>query len=456
MLITHISDCLTGRLGDGERFSGAIRIEGGKITEMGALTPRPGEEVLDATGCVVIPGLVNTHHHLNQSLLKAVPKGMNLPLDPWLMHVPYTWWPHFDEATYRTAVRVGLVELALTGATTVAEHHYIYAESYDYNPSDVFFEEAGKLGLRAVLARGGMTRGRAFDDPAIPAAPCESLDTFLSETAKTAAKWADGKMRKVALAPTTPTFNVTPEELREIAGFGRENGMLLHAHLSENESYARFTMDKYGQRPVHWLAGQDWLGPDVWFAHLVDLDPSEVALLAQTGTGMAHCPNANARLGSGIAPADALHRLGGKVSMGVDGAAANEAADMGALLFSAFTLHRATKGAEAVRAEEVLHWASAGGARVLDMPEVGTLAPGMAADIAVLDLTAPRNFGLHDRALAPVITGGLVVRDLIVDGKVVLAAGLLPGIDLGELGQEAARATQSLVRRQRESALVPV
>lgn len=459
MLITSISDCLTGKLGEGERFQGAIRIEGQRIAEMGALTPRPGEDVLDARGCAVIPGLVNTHHHLNQSLLKAVPKGMNLPLDPWLMHVPYTWWPHFDEATYRTAVRVGLAELVLTGATTVAEHHYVFAESYDYNPSDVFFEEAGKLGIRAVMARGGMTRGRAFDDPAIPPAPCETLETFLSETEKTAIKWADTgelAMRKVALAPTTPTFNVTPEELREIARFGREKGLMLHAHLSENENYARFALEKYGKRPVEWLATQDWLGQDVWFAHLVDLEPFEVDLLAQTGTGMAHCPNANARLGSGVAPADTLHARGGKVSMGVDGAAANEAADMGALLFSAFTLHRATKGVGSVRAEEVLHWASAGGARVLDMPGIGTLAPGMAADLAILDLSAPRNFGLHDRALAPVITGGLAVRDLFVGGKRILADGKLPGLDLAELADEAMEATETLKSRQHNTVLEAV
>ncbi|QOL81277.1 amidohydrolase family protein [Pseudooceanicola spongiae] len=459
LLISNIRDCLTGTLGEDERFCGAIRVRDGLIAEMGDLAPLPGEEVLDAAGCAVVPGLVNTHHHLFQSVLKAVPKGMNLALDPWLMHVPYTWWPLLDEETFRVSARIGLTELLMSGATTVADHHYVYSDRYDYNPSDVLFEEAAKLGIRFVLARGGMTNGRVFDDPAVPAAPCEPLQRFLDETLATAAKWHDPSdlaMTRVAIAPTTPTFNVALEELGEIASFARQNKLMLHSHLSENEAYAAFTLARYGKRPVEWLADKGWLGSDVWFAHLVDLAPFEVQLLAETGTGMAHCPNANARLGSGIAPADALHRLGGKVSMGVDGAAANEAADMAVVMHSAFSLHRATKGVAAVRAEEVMHWATAGGAKVLNMPKVGTLAVGMAADIALLDLSAPRNLGLHDRAIAPVITGGIAVRHSLVGGKRVVADGIPLGVDLGQLAEDATRLTSNLIRRQRESLLAPV
>ncbi|MBT9384955.1 amidohydrolase family protein [Pseudooceanicola sp. CBS1P-1] len=450
MLIANIRHGLTGRLGTDERFEGAIRIENGRIAEMGALRPRPGEEVLDATGCTVIPGLVNTHHHLFQSVLKAVPKGMNMPLDPWLMHVPYALWPLLDEETFRVAARIGLTELVLSGATTVADHHYVYSPRYDYDPSEVLFEEAARMGVRFVLGRGGMTRGRAFDDPAIPPAPCETLGQMLAGIEATAARWHDPSdlaMTRVAVAPTTPNFNLAPEELSEIARFARDGGMRLHCHLSENRNYADFTLAKYGKRPVPWLAEHDWLGEDVWFAHLVDLEPFEIEMLAETGAGMAHCPNANARLGSGIAPALALHRLGGRVSMGVDGAAANEAADMGIAMFSAFTLHRALHGAEALRAEEVLHWASAGGAAVLGLPKCGTLAPGMAADIALIDLSAPRNMGLHDPALAPVITGGCVVKHSLVGGRLIVRDGQPAGLDLGRLAEDATRLTQSLMHR---------
>ncbi|MBL9059294.1 MAG: amidohydrolase family protein, partial [Mangrovicoccus sp.] len=237
---------------------------------------------------------------------------------------------------------------------------------------------------------------------------------------------------------------VDPGELAEIAATARRLGLRLHSHLSENEGYAAFTLARDGKRPVFWLADKGWLGPDVWFAHLVDLGPDEVGLLAATGTTMAHCPQANARLGSGIAPADRLHELGGTVSLAVDGAAANEAADMGAALYAAVALHRAGKGVAAVRAETLLHWASRGGARALGLPRCGLLLPGMAADIAMIDLSAPRCMGLHDLALAPVLTGAINLRHSFVGGRPVVVDGRLPRLDLGALAENAARTVARL------------
>lgn len=441
LLIANIRHGLTGRLGRDERFAGALRIRDGLIAEMGTLTPEPGETVLDAAGCVVCPGFVNTHHHLFQSVLKAVPAGLDLPLEPWLMAVPFTWWPFLDEAALRVAARIGLAELALSGTTTVADHHYIFSDRHDHDPAEVLFDEAAKLGLRFVLARGGGTRGRAFDDPTLPPPPVETLERFLAGIERAAARFHDPSdlaMRRVAVAPTTPTFNVDAGELAEIAATARRLGLRLHSHLSENPGYAAFTLARHGRRPVPWLADKGWLGPDVWFAHLVDLTPDEVALLAETGTAMAHCPQANARLGSGIAPADRLHALGGTVSLAVDGAAANEAADMGAALYAAFALHRAAKGAEAVRAETLVHWATRGGAVALGLQRCGLLAPGMAADIAVIDLSDPRAMGLHDPALAPVLTGAIRLRHSLVAGRPVVVDGRLPGLDLAALAEDAA------------------
>lgn len=301
LLIANIRHGLTGRLGRDERFAGALRIRDGLIAEMGTLTPEPGETVLDAAGCVVCPGFINTHHHLFQSVLKAVPAGLDLPLEPWLMAVPFTYWPYLDEAALRVAARIGLAELALSGTTTVADHHYIFSDRHDHDPAEVLFDEAAKLGLRFVLARGGGTRGRAFDDPTLPPPPVETLEHFLAGIERAAARFHDPSdlaMRRVAVAPTTPTFNVDAGELAEIAAAARRLGLRLHSHLSENPGYAAFTLARHGRRPVPWLADKGWLGPDVWFAHLVDLTPDEVALLAETGTAMAHCPQANARLGS--------------------------------------------------------------------------------------------------------------------------------------------------------------
>lgn len=446
LLITNISH---GWKGDatGTRISGAIRIEGNRISEIGKLQACPEDEIIDASGCVVTPGLINTHHHLNQSVLKGVPTAMNSPLDEWLARVPYTFWPRIDEQTLRIAARVGLAELALSGATTVCDHHYLFSSHYDYDPAEVLFEEAGKMGLRFVLARGGMTRSRTFNDPRIPAAPTETLTDFLDGVATATARWhdvSDYAMTRVACAPTTPNFNFDPAELSLIATEARHLGIRLHAHLSENTAYAAQTLAAFGQRPVPWLATHDWLGPDVWFAHLVDITPDEIAMLAETGTAMAHCPQANARLGSGIAPADALDAAGGVVSLAVDGAGANEAADMGAALYSAFALHRASKGVDAADPARILHWATRGGASALGLPALGLLEPGMAADITLFDLSAPRNFGLHDPALAPMITGAAAVRHSIVNGRRVVQDGRIAGLDLPALANDAARTTREL------------
>lgn len=447
MLITGIAHGWTGDA-VGTRLSGAIRIEGGLIAEIGDLTPRPGEEVLDAKGCVVTPGLVNTHHHLFQSALKGL--AIDRALDDWLAMVPYTYWPRLTEEALRISARIGLAELALTGATTVCDHHYVFSNRYDYDPAEVLFEEAGRFGLRFVLARGGMAKGRAFGGD-VPPPPVESVSDFLDGIGKVAARWHDpspAAMTRVACAPTTPNFNFAPEALPEIAQEARRQGLRLHAHLSENTAYAAHTLTAFGQRPVPWLAGRDWLGEDVWFAHLVDITPEEIALLAETGTAMAHCPQANARLGSGIAPAPALHRAGGTVSLAVDGAGANEAADMGAALYAGFAYHRAAHGVCESAPGTVLHWATMGGARALGLPQIGGLRPGMAADIAIFDLSAPRNFGLHDPALAPMITGAATVRHSLVGGRVVVRDGRLPHLDLADLAEDAARVTARLATQK--------
>jgi cytosine/adenosine deaminase-related metal-dependent hydrolase len=196
---------------------------------------------------------------------------------------------------------------------------------------------------------------------------------------------------------------------------------------------------------VEWLADHDWLGPDVWFAHLIHLDPNEIRILANTGTGMAHCPQSNCRIGSGIAPADALSRLGGAVSLGVDGAASNESADMISEMHSAWHTHRAVKGPASVSVEDVVHWATAGGARVLGMPHVGTLAVGQQADIAIFNLDEPRHFGMHDPLIAPVTCAGSAkLRYLLIGGRIVVEDGAIPGLDLQKLKSDAARVVTRL------------
>src|SRR5712672_69718 len=435
MLIRNADGIFTGLPGDAMRATGAIRVLDGRIAAIGDLAPEPGEEIIDASGCVIYPGLVSTHHHLFQSILKGVRAGMNLPLMGWLRSVPHSYWHKVDEEELYTAARIGLVELLLSGTTTAADHHYVFSDTYRFDPAAVIFEVARDLGMRLVFCRGGGTTARPVDGER--PMPCEPLDAMIKSIAACAQRFHDpapDSMRRVAFAPTTPPWSVQPDQLKVIAAAARGLGLRLHSHLSETDDYVRFCLDKFGKRPVHWVAEHDWLGPDVWFAHLVHLDAEEIDLLVKTGTGMSHCPQSNCRLGSGIAPADRMAALGGNVSLAVDGAASNESADMISEMNSAWHTHRAVKGAGAVAVEDVVRWASAHGARVLGFEDGGVIAPGKLADLAIFDLSHPRYFGLHDPLIGPVASAGEAhLRHLIVGGRVVVNDGTIPGIDLAQL-----------------------
>jgi cytosine/adenosine deaminase-related metal-dependent hydrolase len=448
MLIHGAAGIFTGLPGEAIRASGSIRVIDGRIAAVGALEPEPGERLIDAAGCVVYPGLVSTHHHLFQCVLKGVRSGIDAPLLEWLRAVPYSYWSKIDEEALRTAARIGLVELLLSGTTLAADHHYLFAESYRFDPSHVIFEVAEELGIRLVFCRGGATKARVFDTPDLVPTLAEPLDRMIKSVEACAQRYHDpspDSMRRVAFAPTTPPWSLEPEEPRAIAAAARRMGVRIHGHLSETTADVDFCLATYGKRPVHWLADHDYLGPDVWLAHLVHIDDEEIRLLAATGTGMAHCPQSNCRLGSGIAPAEKLAALGGNVSLAVDGAASNESADMVSEMNSAWHTHRATKGAGAVTIEEVVRWASANGARVLGYDDAGTIAPGKLADLAIFDLSHPRYFGLHDPLLGPVAAAGSAhLRYLLVGGRTVVDDGAIPGLDLAKLRHEASRVVARL------------
>ncbi|MBS0982933.1 amidohydrolase family protein [Gluconobacter cerinus] len=449
LLIQNIGGILTGLRGDAARRTGDIRIRDGRITEIGHLAPGSGEKVLNAKGGIATPGLISTHHHLFQSVLKAVPTAINKPLEPWLRLVPNTYWNRIDERALNVAARIGMVELLLSGCTTVADHHYLFADMYAYDPAAVLFEAAEDLGLRYVLARGGTTRARKFDTDDIIPAPTETLDVMMKRVEGLVGRYhqsGPNAKRRIALAPNTPTWGVTPDELREMAIAARSMGISLHSHLSETENYVRFCLETYGMRPLQFVAEHGWVGEDVWFAHLVHLDESELALMAQTGTGMAHCPQSNCRLGSGIAPAPALDALGGRVSLAVDGAASNEACDMGAEMHCAWMIHRAVHGADAVTAEDVMRWSTSAGAQILGLPDVGRVEVGAAADLVIHGLDAPRCAGLHDPLIAPVVSGAATVRHVLMDGVPVVVDGAIPGLDLEALLAEARDVVGCLTR----------
>jgi cytosine/adenosine deaminase-related metal-dependent hydrolase len=467
-LVRNATAILTGLPGAAARAAGCdLRVQDGRIVEIGTLTPQAGERQIDAAGCAIYPAWVNTHHHLFQSLLKGDPVGLNATLTPWLAATPIRLRPLMTEQDFRLAARIGLVELALSGCGTVADHNYHYFPSMPYDGSAILFEEAARLGLRFVLCRGGGTLSRQPGPVQHPASQPETLDGFLRDIERLAREFHDpapDAMRRVVAAPTTPPHSMLPQELRETAAVARELGLRLHSHLSETVHCHDVVHDRHGMKPVQFCESIGWLGPDVWFAHLVKLDADEIALLGATRTGIAHCPQSNGRLGSGIAPVRALEAAGAQISIGVDGAASNEAADMLSETHAAWLMARARAGHEAVAlhrggqgegdaasttVEDVVRWGSAGGAAVLGLDAVGTLAPGQAADIAIYGLDRdPRYFGLHDAAIGPVASGGSAdLRYLFVAGKEVVRDGRVPGLDLMELGRQSRGAVRGILGR---------
>jgi cytosine/adenosine deaminase-related metal-dependent hydrolase len=461
MLIRGAEAVLTGQRSRAAR-AGAVdlRIRDGVIAEIAAgLAVQPGERVIDASGCVVYPAWVNTHHHLAQTVMKATPEGLDLPLRDWLREVPSRYRRFLDAATLRIAARVGIVELMLSGCATVADHNYIHYPGMPFDSSAILFEEAERLGVRFVLCRGGMTRAQPGYEGDTPAyLRPEPLEAMLADVERLTARYHDPSpraRRRVVMAPTTPAHRVHPQELVEIARTARRLGIRLHTHLSENIDYLTYFRETHRRTPVEFCAEHEWLGADVWFAHLCHVTETEIRLMAEAGTGLAHCPGSNARLGSGVAPAPAMAAAGMPVSLAVDGAASNEPGDFLTEAHAAWYVHRAAKGAtglehggaDAVTIEEVVHWGTMGGGRVLGL-DVGELAVGKSADIAVYALDDPRCFGFHDVAVAPVaIGGGVRVKWLFSAGRAIVADGAIPGIDLFELRAQ----TRAAVNRLRQA-----
>ncbi|WP_077002539.1 amidohydrolase family protein [Variovorax sp. KK3] len=466
LLIRHAQAVFTGLRGADARSAATdLRIANGTIVEMGrGLQAQAGEPVLDASDCVVYPGWVNTHHHLFQSLLKGVPAGIDATLSPWLQAVPFAFRRGFDERRLRIAARIGLVELLRSGCTTVADHHYLFQAGADHDAAAVLFEEAEALGMRFMLLRGGATVTRKLEDSDRLIQPPETLDQMLAAIERTAARFhqaGPGARRRVAMAPTSVHVSLPREQLKEVARAARAMGLPLHSHMSESVAYIEYCREMHRCLPIEYLADNEWLGPDVFLAHLVHLSPGEMKMLGDTGTGIAHCPQSNARLADGIAPAPALDRLGVPISIGVDGAASNEAADMISELHFTWLLHRAQAGAltrprpegegeagaDTVTVEQVVHWATAGGAGVLGFEGVGTLQVGQAADMAVYELDDPRYFGLHDPAIGPIVSGGRPrLRLALCGGEVVVEDDAIPGLDLAALRAQARDEVKALLR----------
>lgn len=472
-LIKNIHAIMTGQANQQARSSAtSIRISNGVITEIGHLRAHSDETVLDAQDGVVYPAWVNTHHHLFQSLLKGEPQGLNQNLTPWLAATPYRFRGAFDEDTFRLASRIGLIELLQSGCGTVADHHYLYWPDMPFDGAEILFDEADRLGMRFVLCRGGGTLTRGLEAELPQALRPEKFEHIMYDVERLVQRYHQAQpdaYRRIVMAPTTALHSTTPQQLRESAKLARHLGIRLHSHLSETVDYLDAAKAKFNSTPVQFCAEHDWVGEDVWFAHLVKLLPEEIKILGQSKTGIAHCPQSNARLGSGIADLVTLEAAGMAISIGVDGAASNEAADMLSETHAAWMLQRARKGmlaqpkyaggtfeggADAATIEDVIRWGTQGGAQVLGLPNIGTLEIGQQADLVIYNLNDPRYMGLHDLAIGPVASAGQAnIRYMLIGGKIVMQNNQIPDLDLHELAIEARQAVKKLQVRAEQMAL---
>lgn len=385
-----------------------------------------GDETLDARGCLVTPGLVNTHHHLFQTLTRAVPGGQDAALFGWLRTL-YPIWARFGPQEMHSAAEIGLAELALSGCTMSADHLYLFPNGARLEDT---IEAAAGVGLRFHPTRGAMSIGESRGGLP-PDSLVEDEAAILEDCIRVVDAFHDpspGAMVRIALAPCSP-FSVSRELMRDTALLAREKGVRLHTHLAENDEDVAYSLERFGCRPGAYAQELGWTGPDVWHAHCVKLDGEEMRLFGATGTGVAHCPCSNCRLGSGIAPVCAMLAAGVAVGLGVDGSASSDAGSLVDEARQALLLQRVAGGAGALGARAALRLATRGGADVLGRPECGRIAPGCRADLAVWSLDTVEAAGSWD-AGALLLAGPRRVRDLLVEGRRVVADGALVTLDL--------------------------
>ncbi|NUH65983.1 8-oxoguanine deaminase [Sulfitobacter sp. S0837] len=383
-------------------------------------------EVVEAKGCVVTPGLVNTHHHLYQSMTRAVPGAQDALLFGWLQRL-YPIWARMGPEHMFVSAQIGLSELALSGCSLSSDHLYLY-------PNDVRLEDtihaAAELGLRFHPTRGSMSIGESAGGLP-PDRLVEREAAILEDSIRVVDAFhdpAEGAMCRVGLAPCSP-FSVSRELMRDTALLARDKGVMLHTHLAENAEDVAYSLETFGCRPGQYAHDLGWLGDDVWHAHCVELDGGEIDLFARTRTGVAHCPCSNCRLGSGIAPVRAMLDAGVPVGLGVDGSASNDSGNIASEARQAMLLQRVAQGADAMSPRAALELATRGGADVLGRPDCGRLAVGKRADVAIWDVSGVASAGSWDPA-ALLLAGPTGVRDLFVEGRQVVRDGQITTIDL--------------------------
>tara|TARA_R110002124_G_scaffold85382_9_gene221657 strand:- start:257 stop:1603 length:1347 start_codon:yes stop_codon:yes gene_type:complete len=426
-----------------ELHGASVLVENGAITALGQGLTAPDAEIIDASGCVVTPGLVNTHHHMYQSLTRAVPGGQDALLFGWLRTL-YPIWARYTPQDFHVSTQLALAELALSGCSMSSDHLYLYPNGAKLDDT---IHAAADIGLRFHATRGAMSIGES-DGGLPPDTLVEDETAILDDCIRVVDRFHDARpdaMVRVGLAPCSP-FSVSRALMRDAALLARDKGVMLHTHLAENDEDIAYSLAQFGCRPGQYAQDLGWTGADVWHAHCVKLDESEIHLFAKSLTGVAHCPCSNCRLGSGIAPVRPMRDAGVRVGLGVDGSASNDAGDLMAEARQAMLMQRVARGADAMSAREALEIATLGGATVLGRADaLGSLEPGKRADIAIWDLRGLQAAGAWDPVAALVLCGPHRVRHLLVEGRQVVRDGQLTGIDASALATAARSATARLM-----------
>lgn len=432
---TWIKNPLTVWTGTDTGAANGIVVDGDQVAELVAAGCEPSGKIdkeFDATGLVVIPGLINCHHHFYQTLTRAFPAALNKELFDWLVSL-YPVWAGLTEESIALSTELALAELMLSGCTTASDHHYLFTGQIQ-NAIDIQVEVVRKSGARVVLTRGSMSLGQK-DGGLPPDIVVQNEEVILAESERLILEHHDaepGAFVQIALAPCSP-WSVTQNLMRESAVLARQHGVLLHTHLGETEEENEFCLAQFGKRPLDHLDEIGWVADDVWLAHGVRFNDDEVARLGRAGTGISHCPSSNMLLAAGICRVKDLEAAGAPVGLGVDGSSSNDSSNMMQEVRQAFLLQRIRYGSADVTHEDALRWGTAGGAQVLRRPELGTLAPGQAADMALFDLDELRFSGSGDPLAALVLCGAHRVRQLMIGGEWRVSDGNLSGVDVAQL-----------------------
>ena len=420
-----------------------------KIEKNIELSPDETEsaEIIDCSRYLVVPGMVNTHHHLYQILTRNLPGAQNAKLFDWLTYLYPIWAKITPEAVYYSTI-LGTAELLKTGATTTTDHHYLYPKGFGGDIMSIQFDAAQKVGIRFSPSRGSMTRGQSSGGLP-PDSVVQKTEDVVRDMQRVIERFHDDSpfsMRRIVLAPCSP-FSVDESLMRETAALARQYGVVMHTHLAETQDEEQYCIEQYGMRPLALMEKLDWLGGDVYFAHGIWFDDDELRILAETDTGISHCPTSNMRLGSGIARIKEMLELGVRLSLGVDGSASNDTSDMLGEARNALLLQRVRYGADAISARQVLKLATIGGANMLGYNKIGKIAKGFAADLALFDMFGIQHAGgLSDPLATLVFTGyNHETAYTIVNGEIVVENGKLVAFDEEEIASKVNEISKKLL-----------